>query len=150
MKLEDKRVAKIVAVCTSEKKGTQKKSVDEGVLIENFGLEGDAHAGNWHRQVSLISKQKIDEFKLRGGAVVDGAFGENIIVDGIDCAKLSIGTKLKIGEEIVLEVTQIGKECHSHCAIYHSVGDCIMPREGIFTVVLKGGKVRVGDSIEII
>lgn len=150
MRLEDKRVAKIVAVCTSEKKGTQKKNVNEGVLIENFGLEGDAHAGNWHRQVSLISKQKIDEFKSRGGSVVDGDFGENIIVDGIDCAKLPVGTKLKIGEEIVLEVTQIGKECHSHCAIYHSVGDCIMPREGIFTVVLKGGKVRVGDSIEII
>lgn len=143
-------MAKIVAVCVSEKKGTQKVNVQERMLIENFGLEGDAHAGNWHRQVSLISKQKIDDFIARGGNVKDGDFGENIIVDGIDCAKLPVGTRLKINNEIILEVTQIGKECHSHCAIYHSVGDCIMPREGIFTIVIKGGKIKVGDDIEII
>ena len=140
-------MAKIVAVCISEKKGTQKVNVHEGVLIENFGLEGDAHAGNWHRQVSLLSKEKVTDFIARGGNVVDGDFGENLIVEGMDCAKLPVGTRLKINDDIILEVTQIGKECHSHCAIYHAVGDCIMPREGIFTIVIKGGKVKEGDSI---
>ena len=143
-------MAKITAVCISEKKGTQKKNVYEGILIDDFGLQGDAHAGKWHRQVSLISKQKIDEFIARGGNVSQGDFGENIIVDGIDCAKLPVGNKLTINNDIILEVTQIGKECHSHCNIYHAVGDCIMPREGIFTIVIKGGKVKVGDEIEIL
>lgn len=143
-------MAKIVAVCISERKGTQKINVHEGVLIENFGLEGDAHAGNWHRQVSLLSKEKVTDFIARAGNVVDGDFGENLIIDGMDCAKLPVGTRLIINNEAILEVTQIGKECHSHCAIYHSVGDCIMPREGIFTRVIKGGKVKEGDSIEII
>ena len=143
-------MAKISAVCISEKKGTQKKNVYEGMLIDDFGLQGDAHAGKWHRQVSLISKQKIDEFIARGGNVSQGDFGENIIVDGIDCAKLPIGTKLSINNDVILEVTQIGKECHSHCNIYHAVGDCIMPREGIFTIVIKGGKIKVGDNIEIL
>ena len=143
-------MAKIVAVCISERKGTQKINVHEGVLIKNFGLEGDAHAGNWHRQVSLLSKEKVTDFIARGGNVVGGDFGENLIIDGMDCAKLPVGTRLIINNEAILEVTQIGKECHSHCAIYHSVGDCIMPREGIFTRVIKGGKVKEGDSIEII
>lgn len=143
-------MATITAVCISEKKGTQKKNVYEGVLIDDFGLKGDAHAGKWHRQVSLISKEKIDEFKARGGDVSQGAFGENIIVDGIDCAKLPVGTKLQINDDIVLVVTQIGKKCHSHCEIYHAVGDCIMPREGIFTMVLKGGKIKVGNKIEVV
>ena len=119
-------------------------------MIDDFGLKGDAHAGKWHRQVSLISKEKIDNFKAKGVDIDDGAFGENIIVDGIDCAKLPVGTRLKINDDIILEVTQIGKECHSHCNIYKVVGDCIMPREGIFTVVIKGGKIKVGDRIEVV
>lgn len=143
-------MAKIVAVCVSEKKGTQKINVHQRMAVENFGLEGDAHGGNWHRQVSLLSKKKVTDFIARGGNVVDGDFGENLIIDGIDCAKLPVGTKLLINDEVLLEVTQIGKECHSHCAIYYSVGDCIMPREGIFTRVLKGGLISEGDEIKVV
>lgn len=143
-------MGKILAVCISEKKGTQKINVKERRLIENHGLEGDAHAGTWHRQVSLLSNEKIIDFINRGGDVNQGDFGENLIVEGIDLAKLPVGTKLQINDDILLEVTQIGKECHSHCAIYHTVGDCIMPREGIFTRVLKGGIVKVGDSIKVL
>lgn len=143
-------MGKILAVCISEKKGTQKINVKERRLIENHGLEGDAHAGTWHRQVSLLSNEKIIDFINRGGDVNQGDFGENLIVEGIDLAKLPVGTKLQINDDILLEVTQIGKECHSHCAIYHTVGDCIMPREGIFTRVLKGGIVKVGDTIKVL
>lgn len=143
-------MGKILAVCISEKKGTQKMNIKEGILIENYGLKNDAHAGNWHRQVSLLSNEKISDFIKKGGNVNQGDFGENLIVEGIDLAKLPIGTKLKINEDILLEVTQIGKECHSHCAIFHAVGDCIMPREGIFTIVLKGGIVKIGDEISVV
>lgn len=142
-------MGKILAVCISEKKGTQKINVKKGKLIENHGLEGDAHAGTWHRQVSLLSNEKISDFIARGGNVEQGDFGENLIVEGIDLAKLPVGTMLQINDDILLEVTQIGKECHSHCAIYHAVGDCIMPREGIFTRVIKGGDVKVGDIIVV-
>lgn len=134
----------VVAVCISEKKGVAKKDVVSCNLIENFGLENDAHAGNWHRQVSLLSFDKVEEFRKRGGQVIDGAFGENLLITGIDFATLPIGTLLSNGEA-ELEVTQIGKECHSHCAIFHQVGDCIMPREGVFAKVNKGGKVSKGD-----
>ena len=142
-------MGKILAVCISEKKGTQKINVEKGKLIENHGLEGDAHAGTWHRQVSLLSNEKISDFIARGGNVEQGDFGENLIVEGIDLAKLPVGTMLQINDNILLEVTQIGKECHSHCAIYHAVGDCIMPREGIFTRVIKGGNVKIGDTIVV-
>ncbi|WP_428867721.1 MOSC domain-containing protein [Clostridium sediminicola] len=142
-------MGKILAVCISEKKGIQKKNVYEAVLLENHGIKGDAHAGEWHRQVSLLSYEKIDAFKKRGVDVTDGDFGENIIVEGIDLAKLPVGTKLKT-KEIELEVTQIGKKCHAHCEIYKVVGDCIMPREGIFTRVLKGGKIKGGDEIYVV
>lgn len=142
-------MAKILGVCTSEKKGVQKVNVGKVELVENHGLKGDAHAGDWHRQVSLLSWEKIEDFKNRGGQVKDGDFGENLIVQGIDLAKLPVGTKLKINE-IELEVTQIGKECHQHCAIYHAVGDCIMPREGIFARVLSGGIVQINDEINIV
>ena len=138
----------IAAVCISEKKGIAKTNVDRGRLVENHGLENDAHAGNWHRQVSLLSQEKVEDFKSRGGDVADGAFGENLLVAGIDCAKLPVGTRLRCGDAL-LEVTQIGKECHAHCAIYHQVGDCIMPREGIFVVVLHGGDVAKGDKIYV-
>ena len=141
-------MATIKAVCISEKKGTAKKNVGQAELIENFGLKDDAHAGNWHRQVSLLSYEKIEEFKTLGVDVKDGDFGENLIVEGIDLAKLPIGTKITINQ-VLLEVTQIGKECHTGCAIAQAVGKCIMPTEGIFAKVLKGGIVKSGDKVLI-
>ena len=140
---------KVVAVCISEKKGTQKTEVPSITLVPDWGIEGDAHAGKWHRQVSLLSVEKIDAFRARGAEVDNGAFGENIIVEGFDLRTLPVGTKFRIGDAL-LELTQIGKECHEHCAIYHQVGDCIMPREGVFTVVLEGGTVKAGDTVEMI
>ena len=138
-----------MAVCTSQIKGVQKERQASIDLVVAHGIDGDAHAGKWHRQVSLLSYEKIEAFKARGVDVEDGAFGENIVVSGIDLAKLPVGTLLKSGD-VELEVTQIGKECHAHCAIFHAVGDCIMPREGIFTRVLKGGVIKNGDAIELI
>ncbi len=139
---------RIRAVCTSPEKGTEKVNVHKARLIENHGLEGDAHAGTWHRQVSLLSYEKVKEFNLQGAAVSDGAFGENLLVEGIDCARIPIGTHLKCGK-VVLEVTQIGKECHQGCAIRQRVGYCIMPREGIFARVLSGGVIQEGDEIVV-
>ncbi|MDR1086487.1 MAG: MOSC domain-containing protein [Deltaproteobacteria bacterium] len=139
---------KIVAVCLSEAKGTPKKAVASGRLIDNFGLENDAHAGPWHRQVSLLSFQKVEEFNKKGAEVDHGAFGENILVDGIDLRLVPVGSRLTVGPA-VLEVTQIGKECHSRCQIYHRVGDCIMPREGIFARVISGGEVKNGDPVKV-
>ena len=137
----------IRAVCLSVKKGTSKHDVGEAELVERHGLAGDAHAGDWHRQVSLLSLQKIDAFRAAGAEVDYGAFGENIVVDGIDLALLPVGTILRCGES-VLELTQIGKECHNHCAIFQRMGDCIMPREGVFAKVIRGGHIRAGDKIE--
>ena len=142
-------MAKVMAVCISEKRGTEKKNIYECEIVEGFGLKNDAHGGDWHRQVSLLSFEKIEDFKRRGGDVIDGSFGENIIVSGIDLRTLPVGTRLKINQ-VILEVTQIGKECHSHCEIFKRVGDCIMPREGIFSKVIKGGIVKEGDDVEII
>lgn len=139
----------IKAVCISEKRGTDKKNIHKCEIIQGFGLKNDAHGGDWHRQVSLISFEKIEEFKKRGGDVIDGSFGENLIVTEIELTKLPIGTKLKIND-VVLEVTQIGKECHSHCEIFKKVGDCIMPREGIFARVLVGGYIEEGDTIQVV
>jgi molybdenum cofactor synthesis domain-containing protein len=140
---------KVIAVCISERKGTQKKEVPSIKLVPEWGIEGDAHAGKWHRQVSLLALEKIEAFREKGADVDFGAFGENIIVEGFDLRALPVGTRFRIGDAL-LELTQIGKECHSHCAIYHQVGDCIMPREGVFTVVLEGGEVKAGDEIELI
>lgn len=139
----------IRAVCTSPEKGTQKKNIGTCEIIEDHGLKGDAHAGNWHRQVSLLSYEKIEEFKKKGAKVEDGAFGENLIVEGFDLKTLPIGTRFQCNE-VILELTQIGKECHSGCEIFKLMGDCIMPREGIFTKVLHGGIISVGDEIKII
>lgn len=139
----------IRAVCISEEKGTPKRDVGRRMLMAGHGLAGDAHAGPWHRQVSLLSYDKIRAFNEAGGSVIDGDFGENLVVEGIDLAALPPGTNLRIGETL-LEVTQIGKECHSHCQIFHRVGDCIMPREGIFARVLEGGEVRTGDYVEVL
>lgn len=141
-------MAKILAVCTSEKKGVQKVNVSEGLLIENHGLQGDAHAGNWHRQVSLLSDSKIQAFNARGANVAYGAFGENLVAD-LDFGSMPVGTLLRAGEAL-LEITQIGKACHHGCAIFQKMGDCIMPREGVFARVLRGGTVKVGDVIEIV
>ena len=142
-------MAKIIAVCTSDIKGIQKTQQSHIDLVVNHGIKGDAHAGDWHRQVSLLSFEKIEDFKAKGVDLLNGAFGENIIVSGIDLSALDIGTRLKSGD-VVLEVTQIGKECHHHCAIYHKVGDCIMPREGIFAKVLSEGRLQQGDEIHVI
>lgn len=138
----------VIAVCISEKKGTAKKNIHKGKLIDNFGLENDAHSGNWHRQISLLSHEKVEDFKSRGAHVEQGAFGENILLSGIDLRALPVGTHLRNGD-VDLEVTQIGKECHAHCEIYHQVGDCIMPREGIFAKVIHGGDVSEGDVFSV-
>lgn len=142
-------MGRIMAVCTSPAKGTQKQDVKEAVLIAHFGLEGDAHAGKWHRQVSLLSYERIEEFRKRGAKVAFGAFGENLVVEGIDFKSLSIGTRFQC-QDVVLELTQIGKECHHGCEIFQKMGDCIMPREGVFAIVLKGGTIRTGDWMEIL
>lgn len=143
-------MGKVIAINISEKKGIPKESIPEGNFIEDFGLEGDAHAGKWHRQVSLLGNESIDKMKAIGiEGLCSGKFAENLTTEGIDLYELPIGTKLKIGETLQ-EVTQIGKECHSGCAIFQQVGQCIMPKEGIFTKVLKGGKVKVGDEIAVI
>ena len=144
-------MAKITAVNISEKKGTPKKSIQEGVLIENFGLEGDAHAGKWHRQISLLGIESIEKAKgMRTDGICHGVFAENLTTEGIVLYTLPIGTKLKVGSEAILEVTQIGKECHEGCAVSKIVGQCVMPKEGVFAKVLKGGKVHPGDEINII
>lgn len=141
--------AVIKALCISKERGTAKTNVDKIEFIENYGLKGDAHAGSWHRQVSLLSYEQVEEFKEQGGNVEVGAFGENILAEGIDFKKLPIGTILR-SNEVSLLVTQIGKICHSHCEIYQQVGDCIMPREGIFAKVLTGGKLKVGDKLYVV
>ncbi len=143
------RKGKVLAVCTSAQKGTQKKPVDAITLKPDWGIKGDAHAGHWHRQVSLLAYEKIEEFRKRGADVAFGAFGENIVCEGFDLRTLPVGTRFQIGD-CLLELSQIGKACHSHCEIYKVVGDCIMPREGVFTIVLKGGVVKPGDEITLI
>ncbi len=142
---------KVKAVCISREKGTKKEDIKEAKLIENHGIKEDAHAGKWHRQVSLLGEESINKMKEMG---LDynlnyGDFAENITTEGIKLYELPIGTKLTIGENVVLEVTQIGKECHHGCEILKIVGKCIMPEEGIFTRVLKGGKIKAGDPIKI-
>lgn len=139
-------MGKVIAICISEKKGTQKVPVESAVLRVDHGIEGDAHAGNWHRQVSLLGLEKIEAFRERGADVDFGAFGENLIIEGFDFRNLPVGTRFRIGD-VLLEMTQIGKECHSHCAIFHLVGDCIMPREGVFAKVLEGGEIKPGDEV---
>ncbi len=142
-------MGKVIATCISEMKGTQKKNVHTVKLLEDYGIEGDAHAGKWHRQVSLLSWDKIEAFREKGADVEDGAFGENLVVEGIDFRSLPIGTKFKCND-VILQLTQIGKECHHGCAIFQKMGDCIMPREGVFTKVLKGGVISEGDELEIL
>ncbi len=140
----------VIAVCTSAEKHVQKEDVGSATLIEELGLEGDAHAGFAHRQVSLLADESIDKMRAKGlSDLRPGAFGENLTTRGIDLVSLQVGQRLRLGEGVVLEVSQIGKECVDRCAIYYQAGDCIMPREGIFARVIKGGLVKKGDVIEV-
>ena len=141
-------MGKVRAVCVSDVRGVQKKNVERAWFAAEHGIQGDAHAGNWHRQVSLLSQERIDAFNQRGAGVVPGAFGENLVVEGIDFRALPVGTLLRCGD-VLLEMTQIGKECHSHCEIYQKMGDCIMPREGVFARVLEPGSIAVGDEMTL-
>ena len=140
----------VVAVCTSNVKGVQKTEVESAILVPDHGIEGDAHAGKWHRQVSLLASEKVEDFKSRGAQVENGSFGENLVVEGLgDLKTYPLGTRFKCGDA-VLELTQVGKECHSHCAIYYTMGECIMPHEGVFTRVIEGGEVHPGTAIDVI
>ena len=144
-------MAKVVAVSTSEKKGMRKANVEKALAVENFGLEGDAHASSkWHRQVSLLAMESIEKMRQAGLNVGPGDFAENITTEGVELVSLPVGTKMKIGPDVVGEVSQIGKKCHARCAIYEQVGDCVMPKEGIFIKVIKGGWIKPGDEVEII
>jgi len=140
-------MGKIISINISAEKGTTKKPVSEAMVFENYGIDGDAHAGShWHRQISLLSHESIKKMKDKGLNRNYGDFAENITTEGIDLLKIPLGTKLQIGE-VILEITQHGKRCHSKCEIFKVVGDCIMPREGVFARVLKGGKIKIGDYI---
>ena len=140
--------AEVIAVCTSERKGTRKRDVGHAQLRHEWGIEGDAHAGPWHRQVSLLAWESIQKMRDLGLNVGPGSFAENITTRGIDLVALPVGTRLHLGDAEV-EVTQIGKVCHERCAIYYQAGDCVMPREGIFVRVLRDGTVKVGDEIGV-
>jgi len=142
-------MAQVEAVCISEKKGERKKPVASVELRENHGIVGDGHAGDWHRQVSLLATESIDKMRALGLDVSAGDFAENITTSGINLVSLPIGCRLHIGAA-VLEVTQIGKECHTRCAIFYQAGDCVMPKEGIFAKVIIGGAVKAGDEIQTI
>lgn len=141
-------MALVRAICISEKKGVAKHPVKDAKLIENYGIETDAHAGKWHRQVSLLSYESIEQFNAIGAQVSDGDFGENLIVEGINLKNLPIGS-IFVCNGVQLKLTQIGKQCHSDCEIKKRVGDCIMPREGVFAEVICGGVIHVGDQIEV-
>jgi len=140
---------KVVAVNISRDKGTKKRNVRRCELLMAFGLKGDAHGGHWHRQVSLLANESIDKMRRKGLEAAYGDFAENITTEDIDLLNLPIGTTLRIGQEVILRMTQKGKECHDRCAIYHQMGDCVMPREGVFAEVVHPGHIAVGDSIEV-
>lgn len=144
--------ARIVSINTSAHKGTRKTPVADGhdTVIEQFGLASDAHAGHWHRQVSFLAVESIDTARARGLDVCEGDFGENFTTQGINLLSLPLGTQLKLGSEVLVEISQIGKVCHTRCAIYYLAGDCIFPHEGIFGVVLQGGEVNIGDDIQVV
>jgi MOSC domain-containing protein YiiM len=141
---------KIVSIAISRKKGTRKTVVDSACLVQGHGLEGDAHAGPWHRQVSFLAAESIEKAKQKGLQVDFGDFAENIATLGIDWLRLPVGTRLTLGQDALVEISQIGKTCHRRCAIYYQAGDCIMPREGVFARVLQGGTIQAGDAIEIV
>ena len=140
---------KIVSIAISKKKGTRKTPVEEAFISKDHGLEGDAHAGKWHRQVSFLASEEIDKARQSGLDVTFGDFAENIATTGIDWKNIPVGSRVRLGQNALVEITQIGKECHNRCAIYYKAGDCIMPREGVFARVLAEGKIRSGDPISI-
>jgi len=140
---------KVLAVNISDSKGTKKTNIQSCALLKDFGLKGDAHAGPWHRQVSLLANESIEKMSAMGLKVGFGDFAENITTEGVDLVRLPIGTTIRVGDSVLLRITQIGKECHERCAIYYQAGDCVMPKEGIFAEVLREGEVRVGDEIII-
>ena len=140
----------IIAVCVSKSKGERKTDVGQGELQKGFGLVGDAHGGDWHRQVSLLAIESIDKMRAAGLNVGPGDFAENLTTRGIELHSLPIGTRFRVGASVLLEMTQIGKECHDRCAIYHQAGDCVMPKEGVFAIVLEGGLVKTGDAVQIL
>ena len=140
---------KIKAISVSKEKGTQKSNVPSAELKMDFGIEGDAHGGDWHRQVSLLAIESIDKMIAKGAKVAPGNFAENITTEGLGLTTLEMGSKLRLGESAEIEITQFGKECHSRCAIYDQIGDCIMPREGVFAKVISPGSIKVGDVIEV-
>ncbi len=144
-------MAKVIAVCSSKTKGVRKDNIGSGILKQEYGLEGDAHADSgWHRQVSLLARESIEKMRKLGYDVGPGDFAENITCEGIELFSLPIGTRLTVGDVVLLEISQIGKECHTGCAIFKLTGKCIMPKEGVFARVVKGGPVNIGDKIEII
>jgi MOSC domain-containing protein YiiM len=144
-------MAKVIAVCSSKTKGVRKENIQTGTLKQEYGLEGDAHADSgWHRQVSLLALESIEKMRKLGYEVGPGDFAENLTCEGIELFTLPVGTQLTVGNNILLEISQIGKECHTGCAIFKLTGKCIMPKEGVFARVIKGGSVSIGDKIEII
>ncbi|MBI4186491.1 MAG: MOSC domain-containing protein [Chloroflexi bacterium] len=144
-------MARVIAVCKSRKKGTRKEAIPEGVLREGYGLIDDAHADcATHRQISLLATDSITKMRRRGFDVGPGDFAENLTVEGMDLVSLPVGTRLSVGEEVILRISQIGKECHTRCAIYKQLGDCVMPKEGIFAEVVRGGPVRAGDRVRMV
>jgi MOSC domain-containing protein YiiM len=142
--------AKVISVNVSDKKGEKKHNISECLLMEGHGLDQDAHAGPWHRQVSLLAAESIEKIRKMGLDVKPGDFAENLTTEGIELPTLPIGTKLQVGGKVLMKVTQIGKECHARCAIFQQVGDCVMPTEGIFTEVVTSGEIKVGDEIEVL
>lgn len=148
---EKKYIGKLAAISISHKKGIPKRNVPTATLRQAHGIEGDAHAGDWHRQISLLAMESIDKMRTSGlPGLRPGAFAENLTTEFLELPTLALGTKIKIGKTVELEVTQIGKECHAHCAIFYKAGDCVMPREGIFAKVLRDGDISVNDEIEIV
>ena len=152
MTREDKHaIGRVIAICLSKTKGTRKEVVEEGELKENFGLVGDAHASNaWHRQVSLLAVESIAKMRQQGFNVNPGDFAENLTCEGVVLTALPVGTKIKIGNEVLLRISQIGKECHTGCAVFKQAGTCIMPKEGVFAEVLHGGKIKADDKIILV
>jgi len=147
--MDNTRKGRILAVCVSERKGVPKRNVERATLQVDWGIEGDAHAGPWHRQVSLLAWESIEKMRAQGLNVREGSFAENITTRGLELHTIPVGTRMRLGSALV-EVTQIGKLCHTKCAIFQQVGDCVMPREGIFARVLEAGEVAVGDEIEVL
>lgn len=150
-KLVSTKAGKIMAISVSKRRGIPKTNVSSAKIIENYGIEGDAHAGNWHRQVSLLPVESLNKMRNAGlPKLRPGAVAENLTIEGIEWNEFPVGSKIKIGKFVLLEVTQIGKECHDKCSIFLKIGDCVLPREGIFARVIKGGKINTGDIITVL